>query len=186
MRVATAPFHRVQRAARDAKRPFGTEAPVLRRSGTGDPPAARQWRKRHGRVRRATEGPHVHRRRVEPRASLPRRGQPRPCRGNEPSYGGPHIARAEDTPGNARRFARIRASLPPDVEARPAKTGLETVRVKRLRRCFIELYITCVTPGTRIFVVPAKVGTQWRIRAKDAGFPLARERRSSANCHGVP
>src|SRR5689334_12839345 len=28
------------------------------------------------------------------------------------------------------------------------------------------------------FVVPAKAGTRWRVRAKDAGFPLPRERRS--------
>jgi hypothetical protein len=30
----------------------------------------------------------------------------------------------------------------------------------------------CVTWCSRNFVVPAKAGTQWRIRAKDAGFGL--------------
>jgi len=42
-----------------------------------------------------------------------------------------------------------------------------------------------VTWDYRNFVVPAKAGTQWRVRAKDAGFPLPRERRSSANFHGA-
>jgi len=40
--------------------------------------------------------------------------------------------------------------------------------------------------GPRNFVVPGKAGTQRRIRAKDAGFPLPRERRSSAHGHAVP
>src|SRR4029079_13645257 len=31
-------------------------------------------------------------------------------------------------------------------------------------------------------VVPAKAGTQWRVRAKDAGFSLAPQRRSRAWC----
>src|SRR6185503_16491169 len=37
------------------------------------------------------------------------------------------------------------------------------------------------TDMKKSFVVPAKAGTRWRVRAKDAGFPLPRERRSFAN-----
>jgi hypothetical protein len=56
--------------------------------------------------------------------------------------------------------------------------GLHELCEMGLRKlCDVEL---------RSFVVPAKAGTQWRVRAKDAGFPLPRERRCFANWHGVP